>query len=152
MRNKRNVWITALCVFALLLGMCSVAFAAEPADAFLYTEGKDGLTLTGYTGSASNLTIPAEIGGKAVTAIGDECFQGLVCLKRVHVPEGVKTIGDYAFEACSALQRIYLPASLTAIGDGAFSGCGHLTLADMQDNVARIGKGAFLCCDALVNL
>ncbi len=152
MRNRRNIWITMLCVFALLLGLCSAGYAAEPTADFQYTEGKDGLTLTGYTGSKSNLTIPAEIGGKAVTAIGDECFQGKICLERVHIPEGVRTIGDYAFETCSALQRVYLPDSLTAIGDGAFSGCGHLTLADLQDGVKRIGSGAFLCCDALVNI
>lgn len=142
--------IVILSVLALVLGCCSAAFAAD--SNYRYTAGKDGLTLTGYTGSAANLTIPAEIDGRPVTEIGDGCFQGMVCLKRVHVPEGVTRIGDYAFECCSALQRIYLPDSLQEIGDGAFSGCGHLTLADLQDDVQRIGRGAFLCCDALVSI
>ncbi len=149
-RSYLKTCITLLSILALLLGCCAGAFAAG--TEFRYTAGKDGLTLTAYTGSEANLTIPAEIDGKPVTAIGDECFQGMVCLKRVHVPEGVTRIGDYAFEACSALQRIYFPASLTEIGDGAFSGCGHLTLADLQDDVVRIGAGAFLCCDELVSV
>ena len=150
--RKRTAFLAVLCAFALLLGCGTVSFAADPAADFRYTAGADGLTLTGYTGAAANLTIPAEIHGKAVTAIGDECFQGMICLRRVHVPEGVTRVGDYAFEACSALQRVYLPASLTEIGKGAFSGCGHLTLADMQDGVERIGAGAFLCCDELVSV
>ena len=149
-RRCLKTCITVLSILALLLGCCAGAFAAD--SEFRYTAGKDGLTLTAYTGSEANLTIPAEIDGKPVIAIGDGCFQGMVCLKRVHVPEGITRIGDYAFEACSALQRIYFPASLTEIGDGAFSGCGHLTLADLQDDVARIGAGAFLCCDALVSV
>lgn len=148
-RGLRTI-ITLLSVLALVLGCCSVAFAAS--GDFRYAEGKDGLTLTAYTGSAASLTLPAQIDGKPVTEIGDGCFQGMVCLKRVHVPEGVKRIGDYAFECCSALERIYLPDSLAEIGDGAFSGCGRLTLADLQDNVEKIGRGAFLCCDALVSV
>lgn len=143
-------FLTVLCVLALVVSLCPAAFAAG--SDYRYTAGKDGLTLTGYTGKAANLTIPAQIDGKPVTEIGDGCFQGMVCLKRVHVPEGIRRIGDYAFECCSALERIYLPDSLLEIGDGAFSGCGRLTLADLQDHVQRIGKGAFLCCDALVSI
>ena len=149
-RGWRTV-VTLLSVFALLLS-CGVTGAATTTADFQYTAGADGLTLTAYTGTAANLTIPAEIDGKPVVAIGDGCFQGMLCIRRVHVPEGVRRIGDYAFEACSALQRIYLPDSLVEIGAGAFSGCGHLTLVDLQDGVERIGKGAFLCCDALVSL
>ena len=147
-----NLFVAALCVFALTLGLGAAAFAADPGADYRYTAGPEGLTLTAYTGTASNLTIPAEINGQPVTAIGDSCFQGKLCLKRVHVPEGVRRLGDYAFEACGALQRVYLPDSLTEIGDGAFSGCANLTLADLQDNVERIGAGAFLCCDELVSV
>ena len=120
---------------------------------YRYLENKDGtITLTGYNGSESKLVIPASIGGKPVSAIGDSAFAGLLCLQTVRVPEGVRHIGNYAFECCSLLKKIYLPDSLLSIGDGAFSGCGCLTLADMQDGIESIGKGAFLCCDSLVQL
>lgn len=143
-----------LCVVVLLLGTAASAFAEpqSPAD-FSYTRNQDGsLTLTGYTGTERTLHIPAELDGSPVTAIGDSCFAGLLCLRRVYVPEGVTVLGAYAFECCSALQRVYLPDSLRSIGDGAFSGCAALTLADLQDGVESIGKGAFLCCDNLVQL
>ena len=153
MKHRRwRTTLALLCVFAMVLGCCVTGAAADTAADFQYTVGADGVTLTGYTGASAILRIPAEIDGKPVVAIGDGCFEGLLCLQRVYVPEGVTRVGDYAFEACSALQRVYLPTTLTEIGDGAFSGCGHLTLVDLQDNVERIGKGAFLCCDALVNV
>ena len=153
---KRTHWnklLPVLLALALLFSLCPAVFAADTAADFNYTVNADGtLTLTGYTGTQSNLTIPSEIGGKAVTAIGESCFAGLLCLKKVHIPEGIETIGDYSFEACSALEKVYFPDSLKTIGDGAFSGCGKLTLADMQDAVTSIGKGAFLFCGSLVQL
>lgn len=120
---------------------------------YTYREKEDGtVAVTGYSGSDSNLTIPASIDGKKVSEIGDSAFAGLLCLKTVRVPEGVTHIGNYAFECCSLLKKIYFPASLHSIGDGAFSGCGSLTLVDMQDGIKSIGNGAFLCCDSLVQL
>ena len=121
------------------------------ADDFRFAENSDGtLTLTGYTGTESILDIPAGLNGKPVSAIGESCFAGLICLKSVHIPEGVTQIGDYAFESCTALQKVYFPYSLRSIGDGAFSGCETLTLADMQEGLESIGRGAFLYCVSLV--
>ena len=122
-------------------------------ESFLFVETEDGaLTLTGYTGSESLLSIPAEIAGKPVTAIGESCFAGMIRLKSVHIPEGVIQVGDYAFESCTALQKVYFPYSLKAIGDGTFSGCENLMLADLQEGLESIGRGAFLYCDSLVQL
>ena len=120
---------------------------------YTYLENADGtLTLTGYRGTDNNLDIPAELNGKTVSAIGESCFAGLVCLKTVHIPEGVTEVGDYAFECCSALKKVYFPYSLRTIGDGAFSGCECLTLADLQEGLESIGKGAFLYCVSLVQM
>ena len=120
---------------------------------FVCLENADGtLTLTGYTGTESILDVPAQLNGKQVSAIGESCFAGMICLKSVHIPEGVTQIGDYAFECCSALQKVYFPYSLRSIGDGVFSGCGSLILADLQEGLETIGRGAFLCCDSLVQL
>ena len=120
---------------------------------YSYREKEDGsIVLTGYNGSESSVTVPSAIDGKTVSEIGESAFAGLLCLKTVHVPEGILRIDDYAFECCSLLKKVYLPSSLEAIGDGAFSGCESLILADMQDGVESIGKGAFLYCVSLVQL
>ena len=123
------------------------------AESFDFTENADGtLTLTGYSGTESILEIPAELNGKPVSAIGESCFAGIICLKAVHIPEGVTQVGDYAFESCTALQKVYFPYSLRSIGDGAFSGCECLMLADLQEGLESIGRGAFLYCVSLVQL
>ncbi len=121
----------------------------EPGD-FTWTETDEGIMLTSYTGSEAVPQIPDTIERQPVTAIGNGCFQGLLSLEKVHIPEGVQTIGDYAFECCGSLQKIYLPESLQTIGEGAFSGCVNLRLVDMQNGVQSIGRGAFLYCTALV--
>ena len=158
--------ILVVCLLAVGLSACAApeteetgtqsaaAVVSEAAEAdFIYEETQDGqIILTAYTGSDAEPVIPAEINGKAVTAIGDGCFQGLLGVRKIHIPEGITAIGDYAFECCSALEKVYFPSSLKEIGNGAFSGCNHLTLADMQDGITSIGTGAFLGCDALVYL
>ena len=149
MNHTRRSVLALVCVLALLLG-CVPALAAQ--EDYRWEAGADGVTLTAYLGSSASPAIPTELDGKPVTAIGDGCFQGLLCLKTVHVPEGIARIGDYAFECCGNLRKVYLPDSLREIGEGAFSGCSALTLADMQDGVERIGRGAFLCCDSLVTI
>ena len=149
MNHTRRTLLALVCVLALLLG-CLPVFAAQ--TDYRYETGADGVTLTAYLGSSASPVIPAELDGKPVTAIGDGCFQGLLCLRTVRVPEGIARIGDYAFECCGNLKKVYLPDSLREIGDGAFSGCSALTLVDLQDGVQRIGRGAFLCCDALVTI
>lgn len=118
---------------------------------FSYAENEDGtVTVTGYSGKEAKVTIPAELGGKIVSAIGESCFAGNIFMEKVYVPEGVTEIQDYAFECCSVLKKVYLPETLETIGDGTFSGCVNLYLLDIQDNVTSIGKGAFLECTALL--
>ena len=155
MKKTVRTLLSLLCAATLLLGLSSGAFAGarDTSADFRWKQNGDGsLTLTGYVGAESTLRIPAELDGKPVRAIGESCFAGMLCLRRVYVPEGVERLDDYAFECCAALQKIYLPDSLRSIGDGVFSGCAGLTMADLQDNVESIGRGAFLCCDRLVQL
>ena len=122
----------------------------EPSADYIYEADTDGkIVLLKYTGSDSDPVTPQTVGGKEVSAIGNGCFQGLVCVKSVTVSEGVETIGDYAFECCSYLEKASLPSSLKTIGEGAFSGCINLTSVDIA-SVESIGRGAFLYAKQLV--
>ena len=126
--------------------------AIEAGDFLCEPNEEGGLTLTAYRGSSPDPEIPSEINGQPVTAIGDSCFAGLLCLERVRVPEGITRLGNFAFECCGALKKVYLPDSLRTIGDGAFSGCVSLVLLDIQEGLISIGRGAFLICRSLVYL
>ena len=156
-RASARALLSILLVAVMLIG-CFPAVAAVENRAnagadFSYRIESDGsVTLTAYRGMAEQPVIPAEINGRPVVEIGDGCFQGNVCLRKIRIPEGIRRIGDYAFECCPRLEKIYLPDSLRTVGEGAFSGCCALYLVDFQDGVESIGRGAFLLCSSLVQL
>lgn len=89
---------------------------------YKYTEENGKITITAYTGSAIDLSIPQRIDGMPVVAIGDEAFRGMQ-IRSVVIPSGVKEIGWFAFSACTVLESVTLPSSVTSIGYGAFDYC-----------------------------
>jgi hypothetical protein len=93
MKTRKSV------IMALLLGLCAMAAAFGLSDAdFQTAANKDGsVTITKYTGWDADITIPAAIGGKTVTAIGKEAFKNCD-LTSVVIPDSVKTIGSGAFK------------------------------------------------------
>ena len=91
---------------------------------WLYTVNEDGsATVTGYAGSKSKLTLPAKLGKRQVTAIGDMAFSGLYDLTSIKLPKGLKRIGDIAFYECDSLTQLTLPDSVSSLGDNPFSAC-----------------------------
>jgi len=163
-----------------------------------YRKIEGGIEVVKLHGRCAEVRIPEEIDGLPVVAVGERAFsvkeelpaaepademdaeivftaeapaetgEGQA-LRRVFLPDSVRTIGAYAFHGCSALERvslpahlrevslrmfdgcaslsqITLPAGLTAIGDYAFYGCGSLERLRLPETVKRIGKYAFYNC------
>ena len=71
--------------------------AIQESNGFAYTVTGDEATITGYTGSAKNLVIPSELGGKPVTAIADKAFYRYGKMRDIYIPKTVKAIGEDAF-------------------------------------------------------
>ena len=67
-------------------------------------------------------------------------------LKKVVLPEGLKTIGIGAFNKCKTLEGINLPDTLTKIEDEAFLGCKALTTITIPAKLKTIGGSAFCGC------
>ena len=74
--------------------------------------------LTQYNGTEINVTIPQEIEGIQITAIGSRAFASKG-LTSVVLPEGVIKIGTWAFWG-NCLTEIIIPARVTDIGIYAF--------------------------------
>ncbi len=100
----------------------SDAPTAADGSTFTYEENGQGLTLTGWNGTAKTLVIPLTIGGKPVTAIADGAFRDCE-LENVTIPDGVRAVGWFAFSGCYRLASVSLPASVESIGYGAFERC-----------------------------
>ena len=83
-----------------------LSFGSE--DGFSFTISDGEVTITGYTGSATKITIPSKIGENPVTTIGNKAFDS-TNITSVMITSGVKTIGEQAFDSCTSLESIFLP-------------------------------------------
>lgn len=92
----------------------------DPND-FEYEDFENGsVIITRYRGEDKEVTIPAEIDGKPVRAIGGRAFADCGELESVVISEGVEEIYWDAFKDCKKLKNIVFPESVTSIMGGAF--------------------------------
>ena len=91
--------------------------AGNEMTVWTYTVNDDNATITGYNGNAGIVSVPSNLDGHPVTAIGDSAFANNKKVVRVIVPEGVTSIGIYAFSGCVTLENLTLPDSLTSMGE-----------------------------------
>ena len=119
---------------------------------FGWIENEDGMTLAGYLGDATELTLPAKYNGKSVTTIRSAAFYGCSGLTNVVISNSVTTIGDYAFRSCTGLSSITIPNSVTSIGRNAFEQCTNLTNIEIPNSVTSIGDYAFYGCSGLTSI
>ena len=110
--------------------------AGTTADGFEYSIDNGKVTITKYTGSATELVIPAEIEGYPVVVIGERAFYDCEILTSIIIPEGVTYIGEYAFCDCDNLRKIVIPKTLKEISYGAFSGYDYLSEVHISDLAA----------------
>ena len=147
--------IMAFSTFAVAVPItASAAESQESVSAtygdFEYTLEDDfTCTITGYNGSATNVTIPSTIYGNKVSAIGSGAFRDCNNLIQVTILDSVTHIGNMAFYDCDSLSKITIPNSVTYIGDLAFCGCGSLDKITIPNSVTSIGDSAFCDCDSL---
>jgi len=97
-------------------------------------------TITGYTGTETDIVIPETIGGTTVRAIGNEAFKKKG-LTSVTIPDTVETIGDSAFYT-NNLANVTIPNSVTSIGEHAFQS-NKLESVVLSNSITSIGYWAF---------
>ncbi len=141
--------VTVMLLTCIPLGVVSVSAEEYTQGVYTYTVIDGEATITGYTGSASKLTIPSELGGYPVTTIGNHAFHRCWNLTSVTIPDSVTAIGNSVFYLCSSLTSITIPNSVTTIGSYAFEYCTKLTSITIPNSVTTIGECAFRGCDNL---
>lgn len=120
----------------------------ERPNEFTYALSEMGTFITGYTGTAAEIVIPATIDGQKITGVWFGAFKNNTTLRSVTLPEGLTTIMSSAFEGCTALESVTIPQSMQAIESGAFSGCTALEEIDLSAN-ATLGESVFYGCENL---
>ena len=122
--------------------------ASEGLEYSLMYDGTYGVSGIG-TCTDTNIIIPSDIYGSAVTQIKTGAFSGCAGLTSVSIPYGVTGIGEGAFQGCKALEHITIPGSVTRIEDYAFYGCASMTSIVIPDSVTSISYDAFDGCTGL---
>ncbi len=108
------------------------------------------------------ITIPASVGGRRVTEIGNHAFKGCVGIEKIIIPEGIETLGNGVFLNCKELREVVLPGTLKRIGTADPTGCpkilGTMTKLEgafentalervtLPDSVKYLGENTFAGC------
>ena len=139
----------ALAAVLCLLPAMAFSTAAAAPEGLQYKVVGESITITGYTGSATSLVIPASIDGLPVKTIGSYALSYKE-LTSVTLPNGLETIEASAFRANAALVTVIFPSSLKTIGDYAFYECSVLNPINLRNSVETIGDYAFFRTGARV--
>jgi hypothetical protein len=68
--------------------------------------------------------------------IGQLAFKSCVSLRRVTIPEGLRTVEKEAFAGCSALETLTFSCQTTEVRYQAFDGCRRLTIHAPEGSAA----------------
>ena len=93
--------------------------SVEAASAQSTTFTVQNSVLQAYTGKASKVVIPSNLG---IKKIGAHAFAYNTTIKEVVIPKGVTEIGAKAFLGCDNLEKISIPSTVKVIGYHAISG------------------------------
>jgi hypothetical protein len=99
-----------------------------PEDVYGYRDNySNGVRITSYTGTETDIVIPSDLDGYPVTFIEGDAFRGNTELKSVVIPDTVTTIDYYAFSGCTSLTSVTIGRGVTTIEREAFYECDNLT-------------------------
>ena len=163
--------IMAFSIFAVAVPITASAAESQASVSATYGDFEYTLeddytcTITGYNGSAANVTIPSTIYGYKVSALSDTAFLSNKNIRSVIIPNGVLRIGALCFDSCTNLQEITIPDSVMHIvrsGDAGSGGflqfCDSLKeitlgsgLENFFDTYDLNGSHSFECIDISKN-
>lgn len=162
MRTKVKKLTSVILAAVMMLGILTIApltVSAATYGDFEYTlnEGYT-CTITGYNGSAANVTIPSTIYGYKVVSIYSGAFSENLSMESVTISNSVEYIGLNAFSGCTNLKNIDIRTSgnnIIRICDSAFSHCTSLKSIVIPGNVEFLwvaGGCTFGECTSLKNV
>ena len=111
--------LVGLIIFGITINFNKVFASNYQNYQYEINSDNSSVTITGYTGSSTQITIPSSIaiGTKEynVISISDKAFYGKTKLLKIIIPETVISIGNDTFSNCSSKLTIYVPNNSEAL-------------------------------------
>lgn len=110
----------------------------------------ESVTIIKYFGAGRDISAPAELDGRPVTAIGytvadlKAAFQDCAELTSVVIPESVTDILYNAFYDCTALECVTVLASVRVIWNCAFCGCTSIEALYFEGDAPQFAHYVFV--------
>ena len=120
---------------------------------FTFIESGSYVTITGYTGSSSNLEIPSQLNSKNVRYIDANAFSSKTFIQQLTLPSTLYAIRASAFENCTGLVTINFPTSnLKTLYENCFKGCTSLLNLTFPNSLTKVDTSAFENCTSLTSV
>lgn len=127
-------------------------YVVEDENKFEFLVYDNNVVLGKYNGNESEVLIPSEYKGLAVTEILSSAFMENKTLSKVTIPSSIKTIDNSAFRGCTSLKEVSLSEGLEYIGEMSFLGCSSLENINLPNSLKEIENSAFRDCSLLKNI
>lgn len=115
---------------------------------FKLSKKDDGVVITGYKDTATEVFIPSKVGKYPVLGIGERAFYGKGAnakkITSVIISEGVKFIERDAFRSCYYLESVVINEGMKKISYDAFNGCKNLKNIELPDSLLSIKSDNFI--------
>jgi hypothetical protein len=154
-RMNSIILMMILLLGAFIVVVPGTAISPQVGDYTYTLSGSPAVAIiTGYTGNGGAITIPSNLGGNTVIAIGENAFNNYNghLVTSVIIPSSVAVIEDFAFFYCRALTSVTIGSGVNSIGSFTFGSCASLTHVDIPDSVTTIGGAAFIYCTNLTSV
>ena len=91
----------------------------------------------------NEVVIPSRVNDIDVIEIGDNVFANNIFIKKLVIPESVKSLGNKMCYGAKNLEEVVLPNNITVIPDYAFENCSSLTNINIPTSLVQIRANAF---------
>ena len=115
-------------------------------DGIKYIVSDGGVKVVGYSGTETDIVIPASVTYQDETYDVIDVIRGLQnnsSLTSVDIQAPITRLNNSLFYNCSSLTTVKLPDTLKVIETAAFDGCSSLTEIDLPEGLETIMNGAF---------